>query len=347
MRITTSSTPSLLQPLIDTALLQQAMAMIEPAHHIALLAHEHPDGDCLGSAVGFAHILEAIGKNCVPACADPAPPAFSFIPGIDRLQLSLGPVGEEPFDLVIALDAGDLTRYGALYERHRAFLDTVPILNIDHHVSSQGCGRVNIIDPKAASTTELLVLFQQQAGLPLPQDAAQCLLTGLITDTSSFQFNSTTPRTMEAGAIVVNAGAVAEGIVGPIYRTKPLAHVRLQGAVIEHIETACDGRLAWSYATQQTLAETGATSNMDSNFSGFLRDIEGVQIAAFFKSYDEPDVTRLSLRCAEPFDAAEICLGLGGGGHARAAGATLNEPIEAAMPKVVELLKQTLESTHP
>lgn len=326
-------------------LLQDAMALIQPAQRIALLAHEHPDGDCLGSALGFTHILEQIGKTCVPACADPVPQSFTFLPGIERLQQSLGPVGAEPFDLVIALDAGELTRYGALYERHKVFLDAVPILNIDHHVSSQGCGRVNIIDPTAASTTELLVLFQQQAQLPLPKDAAQCLLTGLITDTSSFQFTSTTPRTMETGAVVLAAGAVAETIVGPIYRTHSLAHVRLQAKVIEQIDTAYDGRLAWSYATKETLAESGATTDMDNNFSGFIRDIEGVQIAAFFKSYDEPDVTRLSLRCAEPYNAAEICLSLGGGGHARAAGATINKPLHEAITQVVDVLKHTIEST--
>lgn len=346
MSTTTTSTSPLLQPQIDTTLLQQAMALIESAQHIALLAHEHPDGDCLGAALGFAHILDSMGKTCVPACADPAPQSFIFIPGIERLQQSLGPVGEEPFDLVIALDAGELTRYGALYERHHAFLDTVTILNIDHHISSQGCGRVNIIDPKAASTTELLVLFQQQAQLPLTKDAAQCLLTGIITDTSSFQFTSTTPRTMEAGAVLLSAGAIAETIVGPIFRTKSLAHVRLQAQVIEHIETVCSGRLAWSYATEKTLAATGATTDMDNNFSGFIRDIEGVQVAAFFKSYDEPNITRLSLRCAEPYNAADICLSLGGGGHARAAGATIYKPIEEAIPMVVALLKQAIESTH-
>lgn len=345
MSTTIQNVPLLLQPPINARLLQDAIALIQPAQRIALLAHEHPDGDCLGSALGFAHILEQMGKTCVPACADSAPESFTFLPGIEQLQQSLGPVGEEPFDLVIALDAGELTRYGTLYERHQVFLDAVPILNIDHHISSQGCGRVNIIDPTAASTTELLVLFQQQAQLPLTQAAAQCLLTGLITDTSSFQFTSTTPRTMEAGAILVGAGAVAETIVGPIYRSRSMAYVRLQARVIEHIQTAYDGRLAWSYATEETLAASGATVDMDNNFSGFIRDIEGVQIAAFFKSYDEPNVTRLSLRCAEPYNAAEICLSLGGGGHARAAGATINKPIQDAMTLVVDVLKRAIEST--
>jgi phosphoesterase RecJ-like protein len=345
MSTSTQNTPSLLRPLIDGGLLRDALALLEPAQHIVLLAHEHPDGDCLGSALGFMHILEQMGKTCVSACADPAPQSFTFIPGIERLQQSLGTVGEEPFDLVIALDAGELTRYGALYERHRVFLDTVTILNIDHHVSSQGCGLVNIIDPVAASTTELLVLFQQQAQLPLSKDAAQCLLTGMITDTSSFQFTSTTPRTMEAGAILVAAGAVAETIVAPIYRSHSLAHVRLQAKVIENIQTAYNGRLAWSYATKETLETSGATVDMDNNFSGYIRDIQGVQIAAFFKSYEEPDETRLSLRCAEPYDAAAICLSLGGGGHARAAGATIHKPVQEAMTEVVALLKNVIEST--
>ena len=345
MSISTQNTSSLLRPLIDGRLLRDAIALIEPAQRIALLAHEHPDGDCLGSALGFAHILEQMGKTCVPACADPAPQSFTFLPGIERLQQSLGTVGEEPFDLVIALDAGELTRYGALYERHRVFLETVPILNIDHHVSSQGCGLVNIIDPLAASTTELLVLFQQQAQLPLTKDAAQCLLTGMITDTSSFQFTSTTPRTMEAGAILVGAGAVAETIVAPIYRTHSLAHVRLQAKVIENIQTAYKSRLAWSYATKETLDASGATVDMDNNFSGFMRDIEGVQIAAFFKSYEDSNVTRLSLRCAEPYNAAEICLSLGGGGHARAAGATIHKPVQEAMTEVIAVLKSIIEST--
>ena len=130
-----STQPPLLSPLLDAALVQQVMALIEPAQHIALLAHEHPDGDCLGSALGFAHILRQMGKTCVPACADAAPQAFRFMPGIEALQDSLA---DEDFDLVIALDAGELSRYGALYEQHSAFLNSATIVNIEHHISSQG-----------------------------------------------------------------------------------------------------------------------------------------------------------------------------------------------------------------
>jgi phosphoesterase RecJ-like protein len=325
---------------INATLVQEAMALIEPAQRIALLAHERPDGDCLGSAVGFAHILRAMGKICVPACADPAPKTFDFLPGIETLQTTLG---DERFDLVIALDAGELPRYGALYDHHRAFFASTTILNIDHHISSQGCGQVNIIDPISAATAELLILFQQQAMLPLSKEAATCLLTGIITDTASFQHTSTTPRTMEVGAVLLRAGAVPESIIRPIFRTQPLAQMRFRALVIEKAQTACHGQIIWSYADDEMLATAGATADMDDSFSAVLRDIEGVQIAVLFKSYGDDQTTRLSMRSAEPYSAAEICGRFGGGGHARAAGATLSLPLSEAIPMFIAELEQEVK----
>jgi phosphoesterase RecJ-like protein len=327
---------------LDPTLVQEAMALIQPAQRIALLAHEFPDGDSIGSALGMAHILRLMGKTCVPACAHTAPRNLSFLPGIEMLQQTLA---GESFDLVIALDAGELRRFGSLYEVHRAFLDHVPILNIDHHISSEGCGQVNIVDTKAAATAELIVLFQQQAGLPLNRDAALCLLTGVITDTSSFQFTNTTPRCLEVASLLLRAGAIPETVVQPIYRTRPLAQVRFQAIILASAHTSCAGRLIWAQATGDTLAAAGAIPEMDDNTAGLLRDIEGVQVAAFFKSYDDPNITRLSLRCAAPYNAAEFCQRVSngmGGGHARAAGATFHLSIEEATALVVAELEKEM-----
>src|SRR5579859_6304730 len=340
MKITTNEGASALKQQLDPVLVQQAMTLIRPAQRIALIAHEHPDGDCLGSALGLAHILCQTGKTCVTACADHAPHTLAFMPGIDTLQSTLG---HEDFDLVIALDANELPRFGSLYTQHRAFLEHVNILNFDHHLSSSGCGQVNIIDPTAAATAELLVLFQQQAELPLNVDAALCLLTGIITDTSSYQFTNTTARTMETSAVLLRAGAIPETIVQPIYRTRPLAQARFQALVVTAAQTSCGGRLIWSQATAATLAAAGATEDMDDNFSGFLRDIEGVEVAVFFKSYSDPNITRLSMRCAAPYNAAEICQRIAnGGGHARAAGGTLHMPVAEATRLVITELERIM-----
>lgn len=329
------TTPTTLDPL----LVEQAVALLKSARRVALLAHERPDGDCLGSALGLAHILREQGKFCVAVCADPAPDVFAFLPGIADLQHTLG---DENFDLVIALDAGELPRFGAIYEQHHAFLDQATILNIDHHVSSSGCGHVNIIDTSAAATGELLALFQQQANLPLPQEAAQCLLTGIFTDTGSFQYASTTSRTLLAASSLLAAGARTEPIVNAIFRSHPLVQMRLQAAIIGNAHTACDGRLIWSYATDETLQKTGADASIDANFSGMLRDIEGVKIAAFFKNYGEPHQTRLSLRTDAPYNAAEFCMRYGGGGHPRAAGATINLPLDEAIRTIILALEEEL-----
>jgi len=327
---------------LSPTLVQQAMALIAPAQRIALIAHEHPDGDCIGSALGMAHVLRQQGKICVPACADPAPRVLSFMPGIADLQQSLG---DESFDLVIALDAGELLRFGSLYAHHKAFLEQVPIVNIDHHITSDGCGRVNIIDPASAATAELLVLFCLQAGLPLNKDAAICLLTGLITDTGSFQFSNTTPRCMEVAAELLRAGADTQTIVQPVYHTRPLAQARFQALIMVNARTSCEGRLIWSQATDETLAQAGAIPEMDENTSTMLHNIEGVQVAAFLKSYGEANVTRLSLRCSEPYNAGLICQRISngnGGGHPRAAGATFFMPIEQATELVVSELEKEL-----
>jgi phosphoesterase RecJ-like protein len=338
-----SQTNSALDTQLDAALVQQAVDLIAPARRIALLAHERPDGDCIGSALGLAHILRTLGKSCIPACADPAPKNLAFLPGIETVAQSLG---DEDVDLVIALDANHLYRFGALHEQHRAFLDRARILNIDHHLDSPGCGQVNIIDPTAAATAEILVLFQQQAGLPLPEEAALCLLTGLITDTGSFQYTNTTARSLAVAAELLRHGAVPQTIVRPIFRERPLAQARLQAAVIEQARTSCDGRLIWSWVTGETLARCEATPEMDDGSASTLRDIAGVQIAAFFRSYDEPDITRLSLRTADPYNAAEICCRLSsgeGGGHARAAGATFHKPIQDTIAFVIAELEKELD----
>src|SRR5215813_2656061 len=133
---------------LDGEQVRAAWALMMNARRLALLAHEHPDGDALGSALGLAHVLRGFGKACVVACADPPPALYAFVPGIETVQTDLG---DEAFDLVVALDAGELSRYGPLYERHRAFLDQAPVVNIDHHVTSPGCGQVNIIDVASAA----------------------------------------------------------------------------------------------------------------------------------------------------------------------------------------------------
>lgn len=323
---------------IDSDLAAQAWALIAPAQRILMLAHEHPDCDTIGSALALGHALTPYGKEWLVACADPVPANFAFLPGYERVVTTLP---DERFDLVVALDAGELSRYGAIYDRHKAFLDHATILNIDHHVTSAGCGQVNIIDPRFAATAELLTVFLLCSAVTIGRDAAVCLLAGIITDTRSFEFDATTESTLTAGAYLVACGAVPEQIIKPIYRLKPLAKVRLWGLVLPTVCSTADGRLVWAVLRRDFVAEAGATADMDEGLSSYLIDVEGAALAALFK--EQPDgTTRVSLRSVHPYDAAAMASHFGGGGHVRAAGCTLPLALDAAVAELVPYLSAAI-----
>ncbi len=147
---------------------------------------------------------------------------------------------------------------------------------------------------------------------------------------------------MEAAACLLAAGATSEQIVKPLFRSRPLAQVCYDAAVVANIQTACNGRLIWSYATDEIIARTGLTPDMNDSCTAMLRDIEGVQIAAFFKSFGNPHETRISLRSEAPYDVAKVCMRFGGGGHVRAAGATIALPLDEAMKLVIAELEREI-----
>lgn len=323
---------------IDDTLAAAGWSLIGRATRILLLAHEHPDPDALGSALGLAFALAPLGKQCVVACADGVPANYSFLPGREQVVTSLP---DTVFDLVIALDAGELSRYGALTEQHKAFFARVPILNIDHHVTSTGCGLVNIIDPTCAATAELLTIFLLNRGIAIGPEAAMCLLAGLITDTRSFEFDATTARTLAAGGYLVGCGGVPELIIKPVYRMKPLPKARLWGLALETLHAAAGGRIVLSTVTQEMLRQAQATADMDDGLVNYLVDIDGVAIALLFKQH-ATDTTRVSLRSVAPYDVAAIAAHFQGGGHVRAAGATLQMGLDEAVRTVIPYVERVL-----
>ncbi len=320
-----------------------AWDLIAKAAHILLLAHEKPDPDALGSALGLAFALAPLGKRCVVACADPVPANYTFLPGRETVVTELP---DENFDLVIALDAGELPRYGALYTRHKAFFDGATVLNLDHHVSSPGIGAYAIIDVPSAATAELLTILLLNRGVAIDREAAICLLAGIITDTRAFEFDATTDRTLMAGAYLVAQGATPQDIIKPVYRMKPLAKARLWGRALRTLDSAASERVVWAIIRQEDFAAAGATADMDDGLPSYLVDIEGVALAALFR--EQPDGrTRVSVRSVAPYDAAALCGRFGGGGHVRAAGCSLAMGVDAAVETFVPALVEAVGAGTP
>ena len=318
-----------------------AWELIERADRILLLAHEKPDPDALGSALGLAFALAPLGKRCVVACADPVPANYTFLPGRETVVTELP---DEDFDLVIALDAGEMPRYGTLYTRHKAFFNGATILNLDHHISSPGIGAYAIIDVPSAATAELLTLLLLNRGVAmLGREAAICLLAGIITDTRAFEFDATTDRTLMAGASGRGAGHgatghhqagvphEATGQSAPLGASDALA--RLSGGWAGRV-----GRLI-----RQDFAAAGATADMDDGLPSYLVDVEGVALAALFREQADGR-THVSVRSVAPYDAAALCGRFGGGGHVRASGCSLVMGVDAAVETFIPAMVETVET---
>jgi phosphoesterase RecJ-like protein len=223
-------------------------------------------------------------------------------------------------------------------------LARVPIVNIDHHLSNSGFGALDWIDPAAAATCEQVALLLPHLGLgfdALGGDLAQVLMAGPVIDTANFQHPNTTPRTLRVASELLVAGAELPMIARRIYRTKPNAQLRLFGRVLARLETSADERLVWSVQSDDDLSTAGASPQMSEGLIDLLAQSESAEVAIVFK--DLGDRVRISVRTRDGgVDATELTGAFGGGGHARAAGASIDRPLSEARPAVLDLAGRLL-----
>ncbi len=327
--------PTSLTPADLGAVPPEVVARLRTARCVLTICHENPEADALGAALALALALEARGARATPVCADPVPELYAFMPAIERFRTEPNPALD--YDLIVVLDCGELERVGPVLATDDALFRRVPIVNIDHHKSNPGFGTVNWVDPEAAATCEMVTLLLQVLGVPLTaaeRAIADALMAGLVMDTATFQHPNTTPRTLRVAAELVGAGAPLSAISRLLYRTKPDVQLRLFGRVLARIESELDGRLVWSTLTLEDLAATGAVPAFSEGIIDLLAQAKAGQIALLFK--EQNGETRLSIRTPDGGpDATVLAARWGGGGHARASGATIRLPLAEAIPVVL------------
>src|SRR4051794_41081826 len=257
---------------------------------------------------------------------------YGFMPHIDRFREDPDP--DMTYDLIVVGDCGDLARIGSVLGRHPELFANVPIVDIDHHISNQGFGVVDWIDPSAAATCEMDTLLMPALGLGL--DAADGaiaanLMAGVVIDTANFQHPNVTPRTLRAAAELVAGGAPLSETARLIYRTKPNRQLKLFGLVLARLADDLDGRLVWTSLYETDYEEAGATVEDTEGMSDLLSQSATGQIVIMFRQ--SATRTKISVRTRPGGPDATVLTGrFGGGGHARAAGATVELPIDEAIP---------------
>ncbi len=232
--------------------------------------------------------------------------------------------GDRRYDLLVVVDTADLPLLGPVYSEHVDLFNEVPILNIDHHISNSKYGQVQLIDPTCASATEVLfswfVRDPQYRSLITP-DIATLLLTGLITDTRSFQNPNTTPKSMEVAAELLELGARQQEIIQHIYKTKPLSTLHIWGRALNKIEQDAVAGIVWSSISKEDLAEMEASSKETHGIlDELISTVPGADVYVLFTEMEEGGL-KASMRTSNAVNASELSGKLfGGGGHARAAG---------------------------
>ena len=318
--------------------LSDIVEVFRRAQSFLVLSHPGPDGDAVGSTLALAHFLEALGKKQVMCVNDdPVPRTYRWLSGAKRIVRTdaCPPVSA---DMVVLIDVSRRDRVG---NAAQVIPDSRPVVVLDHHLEQRPEGDLNFVDPTRSSVGEIVADLFEAAGLQMSLEAAQCAYVALVTDTGGFSYTNTTPRCHRIAARLLEAGVDAAGVSARVFDTMSVPKFDLLRRVVQRMQRDVDGRLAHTYLKMQDMDEASAGIEDLDGLANFARNIEGVVVGAMFREL-APKETKVSLRARPPFNCAQFLERFGGGGHAGAAGATLEAPLADASQQVLEPLRAHL-----
>lgn len=317
------------------------IAAIGEAKTIFMTAHVGPDGDTLGSMLGFKFALEKARPHiqrvdCV--ISGKMPDTYSFLPGIKEvLRMETATTLLDQYDMGISVDCGSLDRLGL---GGAVFANAKVSVNIDHHVSNDRFGKLNIVEPLAAASAEVVFDILKEMKIPLDANIATCLYTGIVTDTGGFKYSNTTAKVMETTANLISAGADPEYIFKQLYEEQPLCQVLLQADAVMRTQFNADKTIGWTVVTRDLLDQHGA---LDEHLDGVvesIRRVDSVLVAVVFKETQLGN-TKISIRSdSHDIDVSAVMGLFGGGGHKMAAGCTMEMTIQEAPEKLLPILEE-------
>lgn len=258
--------------------------------------------------------------------------------------------GGHHFDLVIVLDSPDLERLGSIYDKNPDIFFETPVINIDHHPGNDFFGQVNLVDLTSTSTAEILISILEALSpdkSPFDEEIATCLLTGIITDTNSFQNANTTPKSLTVSAQMVAAGARRDEIIRRIYKTRSLSTLRLWGRVLTNIHDEKGYGFVWSTLFKKDFADVEAGETESGGvIDELLKTISGANFVLLLS--EKGDTVSGSLRSVEKgFDVSAIAKLFDGGGHPMAAGFEINKStLEESSPMILQRIREHIRSLN-
>lgn len=313
----------------------QIKQMVDTAEQILVSCHMRPDGDAIGSLTAVGLFLTQLGKHFTLACDDPAPEKYDYLPMVNDISTSVNP--QEAYDLLIALDCGDLERLGKVYGK----LPTPkpPIINIDHHISNTAFGTANLVVAGSTSTAEILTDLIPELGGTITPEMSMCLLTGLVTDTLCFRVSGVNSHTLNVAGRLMDAGADLPAITMQSLILRPYADIQLWRVGLNKMQL--EGHVAWTSISLDDRHGLEDGSGTADGLGNFIADMNEAAMSAVFSEKEHGRVT-ISFRSRPPYNVADLAVSFGGGGHRYAAGCTLMGTLQDVEAKVIRRAKEVI-----
>ncbi|NLK08924.1 MAG: bifunctional oligoribonuclease/PAP phosphatase NrnA [Firmicutes bacterium] len=301
--------------------------------------HIDPDPDSVGSGLALKQMLELMGRDAVCISPDPLGGSFDFLPGIEDCLIFSKDLALD-YQAVVVLDA-EISRCGGFSDVLES--GDLPIINIDHHKTNLGQGEAYWVDPQAAACGEMIYRLSKFWGLSLESDIATNLYAAISGDTGTFRYTNTTACTLKAAGELVRAGADPGLIAINLYEKRSKQDVLLQAQALDTLEISTEGSVAHITITQQMLAGRSWVGQHSEDIIQFPRMIDTVEVAVLFRELDDTK-TKVSFRSRAYTDVSAIAAKFGGGGHARAAGCTVDMSLALAKEEIIKAVVETLET---
>lgn len=312
-----------------------------------LTTHINPDGDAIGSEVAFARMLRALGKQARVLNDSPTPRAFGWLGLEAPVEVYTEELAERCFseaDALVVLDTGNKQRIGRLanhLDRH-----AIAIAIVDHHVTHDGFGQVNVIEPACAAAAVLVYELILEAGVVLDPVTADALYVGLATDTGHFRYSNTDARALRMAADLVERGVDAAEVSARVHQSAPPGRLRFFGEALAALEMRFGGQLVVIEVAPEQFERHGLVGADTEGLVDMPRIVEGVEAVALFSEV-EPGKVKVSLRSTGRVNVDGVCSRLGGGGHPHAAGVQMRGTREQAKARILPDLERLLAELPP
>ena len=295
--------------------LDEILKEIKKANSIVLLTHENPDGDAIGSSLAFYQALKAMDKD-VQLIVPKYPRCFSFLPGIDEVKTE---GSREKYDLAIALDCASIKLLNGWTQY---FEDSDSTIVIDHHSSNTRFGDLNYVEMNTTACAQVVYEMFIYYGWEINNDIGTALITGIVTDTGGFQYDGVSSTTFDIASDLLSQGVNIAKVYKNVLATHTKTSFELKKRAIDRMEFLEDGKVTFTYINRE---DEEAVHSETCDYEGIVNEginIEGVEVSIFLHEIE--DGMKASLRANSYVNVSDVCMMFGGGGHIRAAGATIH-----------------------